>query len=83
MVDNIHSIFAAAACQFSLDQFSAFNQLITDNWTLEKEDMKHKLISLLGLIGKNTKSNDLGSKVRVSSTTLLGDLIIRVSHVTL
>ncbi|XP_067939467.1 ubiquitin carboxyl-terminal hydrolase 24-like [Watersipora subatra] len=63
IVDNIHGIFAAAASQFSPLQFTAFAQLITQNWTQENEDMKHKLISLLGLIGKNAKSNDLGQKV--------------------
>lgn len=63
-MDNIHGIFAAAASQFSLEQFAAFNQLITENWMSEREDMKHKLLALLGVIGKDTKSNDLGQKVQ-------------------
>lgn len=63
MVDNIHGIFSAAASQFSLEQFSAFTQLITENWLGEKEEMKEKLITLLGLIGKDTKNNELAQKV--------------------
>ena len=63
MIDNIHGIFAAAASQFSLEQFSAFTQLITENWLKEKESMKEKLIALLGLIGKYTKNCDLAQKV--------------------
>jgi len=66
VIDNIHGIFAAAASQFSIDQFSNFSLLITDNWLIETGDMKQKLISLLGVIGKDTKSSELAIKVLLS-----------------
>lgn len=63
VIDNIHGIFAAAASQFTLDQFSAFTKLIASNWCQEKDSMKEKNIYLLGLIGRDTRSSDLAHKV--------------------
>lgn len=63
VVDNIHGIFAAAASQFTVDQFTAFTQLLTNNWYKEKDAMKEKHIALLGQIGKETKNHELAQKV--------------------
>ena len=79
MIDNIHSIFAAAASQFTVDQFSAFTQLVSSNWSSEPVSMKEKLITLLAQIGKDTKNHELAHKVRRHCRKSAGYILVELS----
>ncbi|XP_041474973.1 ubiquitin carboxyl-terminal hydrolase 24-like isoform X2 [Lytechinus variegatus] len=63
VVDNIHSIMAAAAVKFSSEQLEHLFHLIQKAWKYENERVQEKLLSLIGRIGRDARSPKTTCKV--------------------
>ncbi|XP_070563005.1 ubiquitin carboxyl-terminal hydrolase 24-like isoform X2 [Ptychodera flava] len=63
VVDNIHSIMAAAAVKFSAQQLEHLFMLIQKSWQDENDRMREKLLSLIGKIGREARVNKTTTKV--------------------
>ncbi|XP_077980970.1 ubiquitin carboxyl-terminal hydrolase 24-like [Glandiceps talaboti] len=63
VVDNIHSIMAAAAVKFSGQQLEHLFTLIQKSWEIENDRMREKLLSLIGKIGREARVGKTTTKV--------------------
>ncbi|XP_070196439.1 ubiquitin carboxyl-terminal hydrolase 24-like isoform X2 [Littorina saxatilis] len=55
VIDNIHSIVAAAAVKFDAQQLEHLFLLIQKKWQDDNDRMREKLLSLIGKIGKDAR----------------------------
>ncbi|XP_035828590.1 LOW QUALITY PROTEIN: ubiquitin carboxyl-terminal hydrolase 24 [Aplysia californica] len=55
VIDNIHSIIAAAAVKFDPNQLEHLFLLIQKKWQDDSDRIREKLLSLIGKIGKDAK----------------------------
>ncbi|XP_052775472.1 ubiquitin carboxyl-terminal hydrolase 24-like isoform X3 [Mya arenaria] len=55
VIDNIHSIIAAAAVKFDPNQLEHLVLLIQKKWQEENDKSREKLLSLIGKIGRDAK----------------------------
>ncbi|XP_060555692.1 ubiquitin carboxyl-terminal hydrolase 24-like isoform X1 [Ruditapes philippinarum] len=55
VIDNIHSIIAAAAVKFDPNQLEHLLLLIQKKWQEENDKSREKLLSLIGKIGRDAK----------------------------
>ncbi|XP_058887482.1 ubiquitin carboxyl-terminal hydrolase 24 isoform X2 [Acipenser ruthenus] len=63
VIENIHTIIAAAAVKFNFDQLSHLFVLIQKSWEMESDRVRQKLLSLIGRIGRETRSEATTGKV--------------------
>uniref|UniRef100_A0A673Y507 Ubiquitin carboxyl-terminal hydrolase 24 n=1 Tax=Salmo trutta TaxID=8032 RepID=A0A673Y507_SALTR len=63
VIENIHTIMAAAAVKFNLDQLSHLFVLIQKSWEVESDRVRQKLLSLIGRIGREARSEATTGKV--------------------
>uniref|UniRef100_A0A8C9VNZ6 Ubiquitin specific peptidase 24 n=1 Tax=Scleropages formosus TaxID=113540 RepID=A0A8C9VNZ6_SCLFO len=52
VIENIHTIIAAAAVKFNFDQLGHLFLLIQKSWEVESDRVRQKLLSLIGRIGR-------------------------------
>ena len=62
--ENVQSIIAAAAPQFTSDQLDVLFSLIHKSWLQEDERARQQLVSFIGKIGHNSKLSKEIEKVR-------------------
>ncbi|KAF2976666.1 hypothetical protein EK904_003280 [Melospiza melodia maxima] len=55
VIENIHTIIAAAAVKFSSDQLNHLFVLIQKSWETESDRVRQKLLSLIGRIGREAR----------------------------
>ncbi|KAG7487731.1 hypothetical protein MATL_G00026610 [Megalops atlanticus] len=63
VIENIHTIIAAAAAKFNFDQLSHLFVLIQKSWEVESDRVRQKLLSLIGRIGREARSEATTGKV--------------------
>uniref|UniRef100_A0A4W5NHA6 Ubiquitin carboxyl-terminal hydrolase 24 n=1 Tax=Hucho hucho TaxID=62062 RepID=A0A4W5NHA6_9TELE len=63
VIENIHTIMAAAAVKFNIDQLSHLFVLIQKSWEVESDRVRQKLLSLIGRIGREARSEATTGKV--------------------
>lgn len=63
VIENIHTIIAAAAVKFSFDQLTHLFILIQKSWEVESDRVRQKLLSLIGRIGREARSETTTGKV--------------------
>uniref|UniRef100_A0A3B4VJU6 Ubiquitin carboxyl-terminal hydrolase 24 n=1 Tax=Seriola dumerili TaxID=41447 RepID=A0A3B4VJU6_SERDU len=63
VIENIHTIIAAAAVKFSFDQLTHLFVLIQKSWEVESDRVRQKLLSLIGRIGREARSETTTGKV--------------------
>ncbi|XP_034036320.1 ubiquitin carboxyl-terminal hydrolase 24 isoform X2 [Thalassophryne amazonica] len=63
VIENIHTIIAAAAVKFSFDQLNHLFVLIQKSWEIESDRVRQKLLSLIGRIGREARSETTTGKV--------------------
>ncbi|KAK1897205.1 Ubiquitin carboxyl-terminal hydrolase 24, partial [Dissostichus eleginoides] len=63
VIENIHTIIAAAAVKFSFDQLTHLFALIQKSWEVENDRVRQKLLSLIGRIGREARSETTTGKV--------------------
>uniref|UniRef100_A0A3Q4AJ23 Ubiquitin carboxyl-terminal hydrolase 24 n=1 Tax=Mola mola TaxID=94237 RepID=A0A3Q4AJ23_MOLML len=63
VIENIHTIIAAAAVKFSFDQLTHLFVLIQKSWEIESDRVRQKLLSLIGRIGREARSETTTGKV--------------------
>ncbi|XP_028977659.1 ubiquitin carboxyl-terminal hydrolase 24 isoform X2 [Esox lucius] len=63
VIENIHTIMAAAAVKFNFDQLSHLFVLIQKSWEVESDRVRQKLLSLIGRIGREARSEATTGKV--------------------
>ncbi|KAM6921458.1 ubiquitin carboxyl-terminal hydrolase 24 isoform 3-T3 [Xenentodon cancila] len=63
VIENIHTIIAAAAVKFSFDQLTHLFVLIQKSWEVESDRVRQKLLSLIGRIGREARSDTTTGKV--------------------
>ncbi|KAG9350930.1 hypothetical protein JZ751_024819, partial [Albula glossodonta] len=63
VIENIHTIIAAAAVKFNFDQLSHLFVLIQKSWEVESDRVRQKLLSLIGRIGREARSEATTCKV--------------------
>ncbi|MGH0127179.1 UNVERIFIED_CONTAM: hypothetical protein FKN15_071588 [Acipenser sinensis] len=63
VIENIHTIIAAAAVKFNFDQLSHLFVLIQKSWEMESDRVRQKLLSLIGRIGREARSEATTGKV--------------------
>uniref|UniRef100_A0A4W3HTX5 Ubiquitin carboxyl-terminal hydrolase 24 n=1 Tax=Callorhinchus milii TaxID=7868 RepID=A0A4W3HTX5_CALMI len=63
VIENIHTIVAAAAVKFSYDQLNHLFLLIQKSWEIESDRIRQKLLSLIGRIGREARSETTTGKV--------------------
>ncbi|XP_058493383.1 ubiquitin carboxyl-terminal hydrolase 24 isoform X7 [Solea solea] len=63
VIENIHTIIAAAAVKFSFDQLTHLFVLIQKSWEIESDRVRQKLLSLIGRIGREARSEATTGKV--------------------
>ncbi|RVE73915.1 hypothetical protein OJAV_G00036080 [Oryzias javanicus] len=63
VIENIHTIIAAAAAKFSFDQLTHLFVLIQKSWEVESDRVRQKLLSLIGRIGREARSEATTGKV--------------------
>uniref|UniRef100_A0A672T582 Ubiquitin carboxyl-terminal hydrolase 24 n=1 Tax=Sinocyclocheilus grahami TaxID=75366 RepID=A0A672T582_SINGR len=63
VIENIHTIIAAAAVKFNFDQLSHLFVLIQKSWEVESDRVRQKLLSLIGRIGREARSEATTGKV--------------------
>ncbi|MBN3302267.1 UBP24 hydrolase, partial [Amia calva] len=63
VIENIHTIVAAAAVKFNFDQLSHLFVLIQKSWEVESDRVRQKLLSLIGRIGRESRSEATTGKV--------------------
>ncbi|XP_078417060.1 ubiquitin carboxyl-terminal hydrolase 24 isoform X2 [Cetorhinus maximus] len=63
VIENIHTIIAAAAAKFNCDQLNHLFILIQKSWEIESDRIRQKLLSLIGKIGREARSENTTGKV--------------------
>ncbi|KAM3914119.1 ubiquitin carboxyl-terminal hydrolase 24 isoform 1-T1 [Leptodactylus fuscus] len=63
VIENIHTIIAAAAVKFSADQLNHLFVLIQKSWETESDRVRQKLLSLIGRIGREARNETTTGKV--------------------
>uniref|UniRef100_A0AAY5EM52 UBA domain-containing protein n=1 Tax=Electrophorus electricus TaxID=8005 RepID=A0AAY5EM52_ELEEL len=63
VIENIHTIIAAAAVKFSFEQLTHLFVLIQKSWEVESDRVRQKLLSLIGRIGREARSETTTVKV--------------------
>ncbi|KAM9326707.1 ubiquitin carboxyl-terminal hydrolase 24 [Gastrophryne carolinensis] len=63
VIENIHTIIAAAAVKFSPDQLNHLFVLIQKSWEIESDRVRQKLLSLIGRIGREARNESTTGKV--------------------
>nr|XP_044995148.1 ubiquitin carboxyl-terminal hydrolase 24 isoform X2 [Jaculus jaculus] len=63
VIENIHSIVAAAAAKFNSDQLNHLFVLIQKSWETENDRVRQKLLSLIGRIGREARFEATSGKV--------------------
>ncbi|XP_037554150.1 ubiquitin carboxyl-terminal hydrolase 24 [Nematolebias whitei] len=63
VIENIHTIIAAAAVKFNFDQLTHLFVLIQKSWEVESDRVRQKLLSLIGRIGREARSETTTGKV--------------------
>ncbi|XP_071010442.1 ubiquitin carboxyl-terminal hydrolase 24-like isoform X4 [Oncorhynchus clarkii lewisi] len=63
VIENIHTIMAAAAVKFNFEQLSHLFVLIQKSWEVESDRVRQKLLSLIGRIGREARSEATTGKV--------------------
>uniref|UniRef100_A0A8C4VCQ0 Ubiquitin carboxyl-terminal hydrolase 24 n=1 Tax=Falco tinnunculus TaxID=100819 RepID=A0A8C4VCQ0_FALTI len=63
VIENIHTIIAAAAVKFSSDQLNHLFVLIQKSWETESDRVRQKLLSLIGRIGREARVETTTGKV--------------------
>ncbi|GCB74652.1 hypothetical protein scyTo_0003743, partial [Scyliorhinus torazame] len=63
VIENIHTIIAAAAAKFNYDQLNHLFILIQKSWEIESDRIRQKLLSLIGKIGREARSENTTGKV--------------------
>uniref|UniRef100_A0A8C5WGL6 Ubiquitin carboxyl-terminal hydrolase 24 n=1 Tax=Leptobrachium leishanense TaxID=445787 RepID=A0A8C5WGL6_9ANUR len=63
VIENIHTIIAAAAAKFSSDQLNHLFVLIQKSWEVETDRIRQKLLSLIGRIGREARNETTTGKV--------------------
>ncbi|XP_028817089.1 ubiquitin carboxyl-terminal hydrolase 24 isoform X2 [Denticeps clupeoides] len=63
VIENIHTIIAAAAAKFNFEQLTHLFILIQKSWEVESDRVRQKLLSLIGRIGRETRSEVTTGKV--------------------
>ncbi|KAH9492249.1 Ubiquitin carboxyl-terminal hydrolase 24 [Bulinus truncatus] len=63
VIDNIHSIIAAAAVKFEFNQLEHLFLLIQKKWQDDNDRTRDKLLTLIGKIGKDAKVSKTTTKV--------------------
>ncbi|XP_029106559.1 ubiquitin carboxyl-terminal hydrolase 24 isoform X1 [Scleropages formosus] len=63
VIENIHTIIAAAAVKFNFDQLGHLFLLIQKSWEVESDRVRQKLLSLIGRIGREARSEGTTGKV--------------------
>uniref|UniRef100_A0AAR2M4D3 UBA domain-containing protein n=1 Tax=Pygocentrus nattereri TaxID=42514 RepID=A0AAR2M4D3_PYGNA len=63
VIENIHTIIAAAAVKFNFEQLSHLFVLIQKSWEVESDRVRQKLLSLIGRIGREARSEATTGKV--------------------
>ncbi|XP_064607447.1 ubiquitin carboxyl-terminal hydrolase 24-like isoform X2 [Liolophura sinensis] len=72
VIDNIHSIVAAAAVKFDAQQLEHLFLLIQKNWQEDNDRMREKLLALIGKIGRDARVS--------KTTTRVLELLWDLSH---
>ncbi|XP_076309376.1 ubiquitin carboxyl-terminal hydrolase 24-like isoform X2 [Tachypleus tridentatus] len=65
IVDNIHTIMAAASAKFNAQQFDHLLSLVQKGWHGGSDQMRKRLISFIGKIGKETSQGRTSTKIQV------------------
>ncbi|XP_022244007.1 ubiquitin carboxyl-terminal hydrolase 24-like [Limulus polyphemus] len=65
IVDNIHTIMAAASAKFNVQQFDHLLSLVQKGWHGGSDQMRKRLISFIGKIGKETSQGKTSTKIQV------------------
>ncbi|OCT84877.1 ubiquitin carboxyl-terminal hydrolase 24 [Xenopus laevis] len=63
VIENIHTIIAAAAVKFNSDQLNHLFVLIQKCWETESDRVRQKLLSLIGRIGREARNETTTAKV--------------------
>ncbi|XP_043941443.1 ubiquitin carboxyl-terminal hydrolase 24 [Protopterus annectens] len=63
VIENIHTIIAAAAVKFNSEQLSHLFFLIQKTWEIENDRVRQKLLSLIGRIGREARFESTTGKV--------------------
>ncbi|KAG7316677.1 hypothetical protein KOW79_020218 [Hemibagrus wyckioides] len=63
VIENIHTIIAAAAVKFNCEQLNHLFVLIQKSWEVETDRVRQKLLSLIGKIGREARSETTTGKV--------------------
>ena len=63
VIDNIHSIIAAAGVKFNTQQLEHLVILIQQSWRVENNKMREKLLKLIGKIGREAKIDKITTRV--------------------
>ncbi|XP_068095522.1 ubiquitin carboxyl-terminal hydrolase 24 isoform X2 [Hyperolius riggenbachi] len=63
VIENIHTIIAAAAVKFNAEQLNHLFVLIQKSWEIETDRVRQKLLSLIGRIGREARNETTTGKV--------------------
>ncbi|XP_075472164.1 ubiquitin carboxyl-terminal hydrolase 24 isoform X2 [Ascaphus truei] len=63
VIENIHTIIAAAAVKFNSEQLNHLFVLIQKSWETETDRVRQKLLSLIGRIGREARNETTTGKV--------------------
>ena len=66
VIDNIHSIIAAAGVKFNSQQLEHLFILIQKSWEVENDRMRVKLLSLIGKIGREARIPKTTTRVSIT-----------------